>query len=114
LNNKEKTYNIVKAQVYYALNSRQYVKAMKKDDDFFSSRTGVGFKEKVKEMFGLVTKLAKTKLDIEMSAVCMTGSDILSMCLPLNDNNADNDGDVNLSFYSNTGQIVAIICIIDE
>ena len=59
---------------------------MKKDDDFFSSRTGVGFKEKVKEMFGLVTKLAKTKLDIEMSAVCMTGSDILSKCLPLNNN----------------------------
>ena len=48
-----------------------------------------------------------------MSAVCMTGSDILSKCLPLNDNDADNDGDVNLSFYSNTGQIVVIISIVD-
>lgn len=41
----------------------------------------------------------------------MTGSNILRMCLLVNDNDADNDGDVNLSIYSNTGQIVAIISI---
>ena len=43
--------------------------------------------------------------------MCVTGSNILRMCLLVNDNDADNDGDVNLSIYSNTGQIVAIISI---